>query len=482
MTHHNTASAISRRRLVQGAAWSAPVILASATVPAWAASSEPTCSPVLTLKPTATGFDDKAGAYTEWLVPEGVGRVRFNLVGGAGGAASSFTPSYLTNVTNASLAGGGAGAQLSGVLMVKSGDILRVWAGNGGVGSAAGTQPAYGGEGYAAGGDSTGSSTATGSAQVVGTSSGYVYGASGGGSSAVELVRDGAVTVVAVAGAGGGGAQLGTLTTHQHVFNVQPKDQLNPALRVALDRRDASTTAGGSAGSDLGTDNTGQGGILMASPYQEFKPLEEGDKPFDMRFVVTGGTAGRSGTPGTLGEALTGILNENNELKLQSMSDPWFDSYSFPRYYFYEGDSVHEGEKGTGGADATGSYRGKGGSGALLSHTHGRLSLTSVASGGGAGYGGGGAGLNIWTIGAYYESVFGRQVQFEGEGNIYSISSLSSGGGAGGSYINYEVVSDFALTTAQNANPTAGVRSPGSAALYKCAENTTLETPITEGP
>ena len=203
MTHHNTASAISRRRLVQGAAWSAPVILASATVPAWAASSEPTCSPVLTLKPTATGFDDKAGAYTEWLVPEGVGRVRFNLVGGAGGAASSFTPSYLTNVTNASLAGGGAGAQLSGVLMVKSGDILRVWAGNGGVGSAAGAQPAFGGEGYAAGGDSTGSSTATGSAQVVGTSSGYVYGASGGGSSAVELVRDGAVTVVAVAGCRG---------------------------------------------------------------------------------------------------------------------------------------------------------------------------------------------------------------------------------------------------------------------------------------
>jgi len=28
MTHHNTASRISRRRLVQGTAWSAPVILA----------------------------------------------------------------------------------------------------------------------------------------------------------------------------------------------------------------------------------------------------------------------------------------------------------------------------------------------------------------------------------------------------------------------------------------------------------------------
>ena len=441
MTHHNTASRISRRRLVQGAAWSAPVILASATVPAWAASGEPTCSPALTLKPTATGYDDKAGAYTEWLVPEGVGRVRFDLVGGAGGAASSFTPQYLTDVTNAALAGGGAGAQLSGVLAVKSGDILRVWAGNGGVGSAAGAQPALGGEGYAAGGDSTGSSKATGSAQVVGTDSGYVYGASGGGSSAVELVRDGAVTIVAVAGAGGGGAQPGTLTTH----------------------------------------HTGQGGMLMASPYQEFKPLDEDDKTLDMRFMVTGGTAGRSGVAGTLGEALVGVLDENNELKLMPMSDPWFETYDFPRYYMYEGDSVVEGEKGIGGADATGSYRGKGGSGALLSRTHGKLSLTSVASGGGAGYGGGGAGLNIWTIGAYRESVFGRQVQFENEGNIYSLSSLSSGGGAGGSYINHEVVSDFALATAQNANPTAGVRSPGSAALYSCTENATLNTPITEG-
>nr|WP_294630836.1 transcriptional initiation protein Tat [uncultured Rothia sp.] len=444
-------------------------------------AASPPAPPALTLKPTATGFDDKAGAYTEWLVPEGVGRVRFDLVGGAGGAASSFTPSYLTDVTNASLAGGGAGAQLSGVLTVKPGDILRVWAGNGGVGSVAGAQPAFGGEGYAAGGDSTGSSTATGSAQTVGTSSGYVYGASGGGSSAVELVRDGAVTVVAVAGAGGGGAQLGTLTTHQSLFDTQPNDQLNPALRVALDSRDASTTAGGSAGGDLGTDNTGQGGMLMASPYQEFMPLDEDDKTLDMRFVVTGGTAGRSGAPGTLGEALAGVLDENNALKLQPMSEAWFEAYSFPRYYLYEGDSVHEGEKGTGGADATGSYRGKGGSGALLSHTYGRLSITSVASGGGAGYGGGGAGLNFWTIGAYYESVFGRQVQFESEGNIYSLSSLSSGGGAGGSYINHEVVSDFALATAQNANPTAGVRSPGSAALYSCTENATLNTPITEG-
>ncbi len=248
-----------------------------------------------------------------------------------------------------------------------------------------------------------------------------------------------------------------------------------------MEHSDANSTAGGSAGGDLGTDNTGQGGMLVASPYQEFKPLDEDDKPLDMRFMVTGGTAGRSGVAGTLGEALVGILDENNELKLMPMSTSWFESYDFPRYYLYGGDSVHEGEKGTGGANATGSYRGKGGSGALLSRTQGKLSLTSVASGGGAGYGGGGAGLNIWTVGLYYEGVFGRQVQFEGEGNIYSLSALSSGGGAGGSYINHEVVSDFALATAQNANPTAGVHSPGSAALYSCTENATLHPPITEG-
>ena len=38
-----------------------------------------------------------------------------------------------------------------------------------------------------------------------------------------------------------------------------------------------------------------------------------------------------------------------------------------PCYYMYEGDSVVEGEKGTGGGRNRLSYRGKGGPGALLS-------------------------------------------------------------------------------------------------------------------
>ena len=74
-------------------------------------------------------------------------------------------------------------------------------------------------------------------------------------------------------------------------------------------------------------------------------------------------------------------------------------------------------------------------------------------------------------------------MQFEGEGNIYSLSALSSGGGAGGSYINHEVVSDFALRQPHRTpNPDRrACAPPGSATLYGCTENATLNTPITEG-
>jgi len=95
---------MSRRNLVRGAAWSTPVILASSAIPAWAASVE-ACTPALSLKPTTTGYDDVKGAYSEWIVPQGTGRVRFDLIGGAGGATSSFTPSYLAQETDSYLIG-----------------------------------------------------------------------------------------------------------------------------------------------------------------------------------------------------------------------------------------------------------------------------------------------------------------------------------------------------------------------------------------
>ena len=137
------------------------------------------------------------------------------------------------------------------------------------------------------------------------------------------------------------------------------------------------------------------------------------------------------------------------------------------------------GVKGTGGSEATSGYKGRGGSGALIAQEQDRFSLTSIASGGGAGYGGGGAALNIWTAATYFGDVFGRQVQFSEGGNITSVTAMSGGGGAGGSYINHELVSDFSLATAKNANSQVGVRSPGSVQLYTCSENASLASPIT---
>ena len=333
------------------------------------------------------------GAYSEWIVPQGTGRVRFDLIGGAGGATSSFTPSYLAQETDSYLIGGGAGAQLSGILKVSEGDILRVWAGNGGVGAASGTRPALGGGGYAAGGDST---------------SGIVYGASGGGSSAIELVRNGTVTVVAVAGAGGGGAQFATLASHFAVFSEAPDDQLNPAMRIAADGA-GTAIGGGNAGADASQDNDGQGGMLMARPYQILHPVTTWDEDRDLRISVTGGTPGRAGVPGTTGEALIGVLGADRQLTLKDMKTPWFENVEFPPYYSYDGDSVVTGVKGTGGSEATSGYKGRGGSGALIAHDQDRFSLTSIASGGGAGYGGGGAALNIWTAATYFDDVFRRQ-------------------------------------------------------------------------
>jgi tat pathway signal sequence domain protein len=284
--------------------------------------------------------------------------------------------------------------------------------------------------------------------------------------------------VVAVAGAGGGGAQFATLASHFAVFSEAPDDQLNPAMRIAADGA-GTAIGGGNAGADASQDNDGQGGMLMARPYQTLHPVTTWDEDMDLRISVTGGTPGRAGVPGTTGEALIGVLGADRQLTLKDMKTPWFENVEFPPYYSYDGDSVVTGVKGTGGSEATSGYKGRGGSGALIAHDQDRFSLTSIASGGGAGYGGGGAALNIWTAATYFDDVFGRQVQFNEGGSITSVTAMSSGGGAGGSYINHELVSDFSLSTAKNANSQVGVRSPGSVQLYNCSENASLASPIT---
>ena len=210
---------ISRRRVVAGAAWAAPVIATSAAVPTFAASLD------CVFADSPHKFLRGASAYLrveeEFTVPANVSKLRFDIFGG-GGISSTGHES-------------GSGARATGIVEVKPGQTVRVIAGGGSgddrvthpFGLSAGG-PARGGFGYGDGGDAP---RFTMPAEVVaevtkrypgalnwrelkegpkGTVE--VYGHPGGGASA--LLIDG--EVIAVAGGGGGGGVTYSYTSAPH--------------------------------------------------------------------------------------------------------------------------------------------------------------------------------------------------------------------------------------------------------------------------
>lgn len=210
---------ISRRRVVAGAAWAAPVIAASAAVPAFAASLD------CVFADSPHKFLRGASAYyrveEEFTVPANVSKLRFDIFGG-GGVSDTGHES-------------GSGARTTGIVEVKPGQTVRVIAG-GSSGDARDPYPfglktggpARGGRGYGDGGDAP---RFTMPAEVVaevtkrypgalkwrdltrgpkGTVE--VYGHPGGGASA--LLIDG--EVIAVAGGGGGGGVTYSYTSAPH--------------------------------------------------------------------------------------------------------------------------------------------------------------------------------------------------------------------------------------------------------------------------
>lgn len=209
---------ISRRRVVAGAAWAAPVIATSAAVPAFAASLD--CVFADSPHKFLRGYSDYR-VEEEFTVPANVYRVRFDIFGG-GGVSDTGHES-------------GSGARATGIVEVKPGQTVRVIAG-GGSGDARTPYPfglktggpARGGRGYGDGGDAP---RFTMPAEVVaevtkrypgalnwrelkrgpkGTVE--VYGHPGGGASA--LLIDG--EVIAVAGGGGGGGITYSYTSAPH--------------------------------------------------------------------------------------------------------------------------------------------------------------------------------------------------------------------------------------------------------------------------
>ena len=209
---------ISRRRVVAGAAWAAPVIATSAAVPAFAASLD--CVFADSPHKFLRGYSDYR-VEEEFTVPANVHRIRFDIFGG-GGVSDTGHES-------------GSGARTTGIVEVKPGQTVRVIAG-GGSGDARTPYPfglktggpARGGRGYGDGGDAP---RFTMPAEVVaevtkrypgalkwrdltqgpkGTVE--VYGHPGGGAS--ELLIDG--EVIAVAGGGGGGGITYSYTSAPH--------------------------------------------------------------------------------------------------------------------------------------------------------------------------------------------------------------------------------------------------------------------------
>ena len=220
-------SSLTRRKLVAGVAWAAPVVAASATVPSYAASVAADCTLAASPAYSISGTDEGAKTVKTFTVPNNVYKLRFELVGGAGGTNNRMTPA-------------GSGAKVTGVVAITPGSTVQIVAAAGGIGDGS-LIPTAGGEGYGNGGSVPAYTIpASVTAQVdakyadPANSKSQVYAASGGGSSA--LLIDGTVEVYnaerskvliynsgfgGAAGAGGAGGAAGTLPVSGPVIGFE---------------------------------------------------------------------------------------------------------------------------------------------------------------------------------------------------------------------------------------------------------------------
>ena len=139
---------LSRRTLVTGAAWAAPVVMASSSIPAFATSPVEPCVADKTFnsqhyaKPPRGNTREKV--YDHWTVPADVHQIKFYVRGAAGGS---------TREEQYGGGFGGAGAEVAGYLDVTPGETLTFVTGAAGTANFDGT-PAEGGKGFGDGGSS----------------------------------------------------------------------------------------------------------------------------------------------------------------------------------------------------------------------------------------------------------------------------------------------------------------------------------------
>ncbi len=218
----------SRRNLVTGTAWAAPLVLSTAVIPAYASSSadDGPCldsdkSYDIFAKDVRTAAQSRAAGekgYEEIVVPDYASYMRFYLRGGSGGSLAT----RYSEATGYNRTGGtaGGGAYIQGTVKVTPGQRIKFYVGASGVGYY--DRPAKGGEGYGNGGSSAALPTALGS-DVQGKLNSHsnkvtVYSGSGGGSSAIVMVdaKTSQETVLAIAGGGGGAGARGFTRANQN--------------------------------------------------------------------------------------------------------------------------------------------------------------------------------------------------------------------------------------------------------------------------
>lgn len=449
---------ISRRKVVAGAAWAAPVVAASAAVPAFASSTECEYASETTPDYIISGTDAGAKGAQSFVVPKLVDKIKFEVVGGAGG-------------TNYDDIAAGSGAKVTGSIEVKPGQTVQLVAGAGGIGNNPLT-PAEGGEGYGNGGSSNLPTPIPASVmQRVNaiwpkdsSLKRIIYSASGGGSSA--LVING--TPVAVAGGGGGAGFVNSGGANNNEQYAAAGAVDAGRLWPSGAKRNAYPVIGSTGGSAEGAEGSAgkQGALTYAADTSVTTTVNAGE----------GGSAGIGGNGGSKtdlpsGKSPNGVLGyssaNNQEIYASSKS----------------GNQGGDGFKGNGG-DGVGSYSylidnndrtkkeegTKNGKGYALEYESIGFNFNGyesvISAGGGAGYGGGGSGASTSSSAIVLTQKWNNNPN--GLRQNVGFAQFGGGGGAGGSYVAPGVSRGSIESSGNAAKVVRGTRGNGYVKVFLC--------------
>ena len=444
---------ISRRKVVAGAAWAAPVVAASAAVPAFASST--VCDWESTAAYTADGNASGAKGTTSFVVPALVDKIKFEVVGGAGG-------------TNYDDIAAGSGAKITGIIEVKEGQTVQLIGAAGGIGNGP-LSSAEGGEGYGNGGSSNLPTPIPASVmQRVNaiwpkdsSLKRIIYSASGGGSSA--LVING--TPVAVAGGGGGAGFVNSGGANNEKDKKFPGAVDAGRLWPEGAKRNVYPVIGSTGGSAEGAAGSAgnQGALTYSADTSVTTTVNAGE----------GGSAGIGGNGGAKtdlpsGKSPNGVLgysSANNQEIFHSAKS---------------GNQGGDGFKGNGG-DGVGSYsymidnndksKKEESTTAGWDQPYSNIGFnwngyqSVISAGGGAGYGGGGSGASTSASAIVLTQKWNNNP--EGIRQNTGFAQFGGGGGAGGSYV-APGVSGGSIESAGNAPTARGKRGNGYVKVTLC--------------